>query len=179
MSNILIKDMAMPKACDGCILCFLSSDGRNFFCTRQIGKRFDMSLSNQRQEGCPLVEIPEKHGRIVDLDKVLGWLINEDGSLSITTCAEIDNALKNVPVILEASETSKEQKICGNCKWCHEGHYEEEGANPPYIKRSCLNKYGLTNCFEVYPDDFCSKWEGKLCNKYKGTEYGEQCKKDV
>ena len=49
------------------------------------------------------IEIPNKHGRIVDLDKVLDWLINEDCHLSMATSAKIDNALKNAPVILEAN----------------------------------------------------------------------------
>lgn len=49
------------------------------------------------------IDIPYKHGRIVDLDKVLDWLINEDCHFSMVMSAKIDNALKNAPVILEAS----------------------------------------------------------------------------
>lgn len=50
------------------------------------------------------------------------------------------------------------EKCCGNCKWCHEGHYEEEGEQP-YIKRKCTNKYGLTPNYSVYEHDYCSRWE--------------------
>ena len=101
--DILIKNMRMPKDCSHCDMCFLSSDNVNFFCTRQLGKRFHLSLIEQRQEDCPLVELSDSHGRIVDLDKVLNWLINEDGRFSMAMSAKIDNALKNAPIILEAS----------------------------------------------------------------------------
>ena len=49
---------------------------------------------------------------------------------------------------------------CGNCKHCHEGHYEDPG-EPPYIKRKCMNKYGLTKNYSVQENDFCSRWEKK------------------
>ena len=49
------------------------------------------------------INLPNEHGRIVDLDKVLNWLINEDGRFSMAMSAKIDNALKNAPVILEAN----------------------------------------------------------------------------
>lgn len=104
MSDLLIKNMKMPIACASCDLCVLSSDKQNFFCKRQIGKRFHWSLAVIRQEGFPLVELPDNHGRIVDLDKVLNWLINEDGRFSMAMSAKIDNALKNAPVILEETE---------------------------------------------------------------------------
>lgn len=92
MSDILIKNMEMPKACEGCPLCFLSSDGRNFFCTRQIGKRFDLSLSSQRQENCPLIPVPE-HGDLVQLDDALDCFSEDD--------VVARKALRKIPVVLE------------------------------------------------------------------------------
>ena len=67
------------------------------------------------------IDLPVEHGRIVDLDKVLNWLINEDGRFSMAMSAKIDNALKNAPVILEASATTSSrnrtcpyyQGVCG------------------------------------------------------------------
>ena len=50
------------------------------------------------------------------------------------------------------------EKCCGNCRWCQERHYEEEGEQP-YIKRKCTNKYGLTPNYSVYEYDYCSRWE--------------------
>lgn len=44
-----------------------------------------------------------KHGRIVDLDKVLDWLINEKRVFSMAMSAKFVNALSDAPVILEAN----------------------------------------------------------------------------
>lgn len=96
--DILIKNMEMPKSCEGCPLCFLSSDGRNFFCTRQIGKRFDLSLSDQRQEDCPLVPIPE-HGDLIDKDFLLKYAIRlerKDGCDLVPI-----SSIEAFPVVLE------------------------------------------------------------------------------
>ena len=49
------------------------------------------------------IELPDKHGRIVDLDKILNWLTNEERRFSMAMCAKIDNALKDAPVIVEAN----------------------------------------------------------------------------
>lgn len=57
----------------------------------------------KRMEGCPLVELPP-HGRIVDLDKVLDWLINEKRVFSMAMSAKLVNELSDAPLILEASK---------------------------------------------------------------------------
>lgn len=54
----------------------------------------------------------------------------------------------------------EKSKVCENCKWCYEAHYEEEGEEP-YIKRKCINKYGLTKDYGVHKNDFCCRWEMK------------------
>lgn len=107
--DILIKNMEMPKGCEGCPLCFLSSDGRNFFCTRQIGKRFDLSLAEQRQEDCPLIPVPE-HGDLIDRDKEIDeW---EQTRRVLSECEQkhtfeyrkacvVINALSQAEVVLE------------------------------------------------------------------------------
>lgn len=57
MSDLLIKGMKMPKDC-GC--CPLAVGGRfTFTCMRMIGKEFSYELAEQRQEDCPLVEVPD------------------------------------------------------------------------------------------------------------------------
>ena len=58
--------------------------------------------SEKRYGTCPLVEIPEKHGRIVDLDRVLDWLVNEKRFFSMGMSANVAKALADAPVILKA-----------------------------------------------------------------------------
>jgi len=104
--DILIPNMEMPKACEGCPLCFLSSDGRNFFCTRQIGKRFDLSLAEQRQEDCPLIPVPE-HGDLIDRDALkenAKWIQRNDTGFFIDSMSygeALSRAVDNAEVVLE------------------------------------------------------------------------------
>lgn len=44
------------------------------------------------------------HGRIVDLDKVIDWLVNEKRCFSMARSAKLVNALSDAPILLEASE---------------------------------------------------------------------------
>lgn len=63
----------------------------------------------------------EPHGRIVDLDKVLNWLINDKRAFSIAMSAKIVKAISDAPVILKASATTPSknhycpyyQGVCG------------------------------------------------------------------
>ena len=54
---IAIKDREMPKNCAGC-----------FLRVGQCSKRIYME---NRPSDCPLIEVPEPHGRLGDLDKLL------------------------------------------------------------------------------------------------------------
>lgn len=97
----LVYKGEMPSCCAVCCDCNSAEDGN--FCNR-TGNRLRNDWQLYRPLNCPIIgELPDKHGRIVDLDKVLNWLINEDRRFSMAMSAKIDNALKNAPVILEAN----------------------------------------------------------------------------
>ena len=49
------------------------------------------------------ISIPEHHGRIVDLDRVLDWLANDKRCFSMAMTSKIEKALFDAPVILEAN----------------------------------------------------------------------------
>ena len=53
------------------------------------------------------INIPDKHGRIVDLDKTLHWLANKKRAFSIGMTAKIINALKDVPVLVKDKRFTK------------------------------------------------------------------------
>lgn len=61
-------------------------------------------LVDSTNDGCPYIELPDTHGRIVDLDKVLDWLINDKRCFSMAMSAKVDKALSDAPVILEATK---------------------------------------------------------------------------
>ena len=104
--DILIKNMEMPNECyktgtKHCP-CFYTCDGiKHYLDNLTFAEHEDIYTG--RLVGCPLVELPDNHGRIVDLDKVLDWLINEKRVFSMAMSAKLVNALSDAPVILEAS----------------------------------------------------------------------------
>ena len=101
MSDIVIRNMKMPKSCRNCPLCIVEKTGLNFFCARQLGKRFSIELLDQRQEGCPLVELPQ-HGDLIDRSELPTTSIT-DYAFEGHTVVEYGD-VQNAPTILEASE---------------------------------------------------------------------------
>ena len=70
--SVLVMDMEMPNSCDGCRLraialarCQITMKSTSHFPT---GKPMDQT---KRPKWCPLVGIPEKHGRLIDADKLI------------------------------------------------------------------------------------------------------------
>ena len=90
----------MPTFCER-----LTEDGNNmeycrFACVCESHNISTMAIPSD----CYILgEISDNHGRIVDLDKVLDWLINEKRVFSMAMSAKLVNALSDAPVILEAS----------------------------------------------------------------------------
>lgn len=83
MADILIRGMEMPKSCGTCKAHFLS--GNDYVCCcltdrtpKSVAKfhnsKIDLDARKksietvQRPEWCPLVELPEGHGRLIDAD---------------------------------------------------------------------------------------------------------------
>lgn len=72
--SVLIKGMKMPE---DCFSCPLKEEG---FCN--ITNAYAAEI-NERNSDCPLVELPEHHGDLVDVNKIL-WddHYDSDGNLS-------------------------------------------------------------------------------------------------
>ena len=77
--SILIKGMDVPH---DCLDCYVAQ-----FCKEYQDEE------NERPYGCPLVEIPEPHGRLIDAD-VFEEMLNRTGGVK----------LKNVPTVIESEE---------------------------------------------------------------------------
>ena len=66
--SIIVKGMEMPKKCGECPI--VKFDGHSYIC-RSLGYSHKASVGfSIRMTGCPLVELPEKHGRLFDSDEV-------------------------------------------------------------------------------------------------------------
>lgn len=66
--SVLVKDMKMPEKCGSCDLFHAESP---MHCTVVKGhKTVGAPYGMPRPEWCPLVELPETHGRLVDVDEL-------------------------------------------------------------------------------------------------------------
>ena len=95
--SVIIKGMEMPKACG---LCPFDDCG---YCTR--AKRYSGgSATHRRASFCPLAELPEKHGRLVDADALIAkygdWYTEEGTEEGFI--GTIEALLKDAPTVIEA-----------------------------------------------------------------------------
>ena len=111
--SILVKGMEMPKRCLDCPM----YDCYNYNCQMYafgIPARYNRD-GNTRPEWCELVELPEKHGRLIDADTIMEqWGLdkatkyrNETAeqqhfSYSTMMMYEIADILDDAPVVIEA-----------------------------------------------------------------------------
>ena len=111
--SILIKGLIMPSCCDGCTF----SDWSNLHQTASC-KLHDYDpcfadhsreYTDKRADFCPLVEIPEPHGRLIDGDAYCENLLEEAHKvwrlLKPETIERINRTvddLKKYPAIIEA-----------------------------------------------------------------------------
>lgn len=112
--SVLVKNMKMPNACAEChlnhdkMLC--SVTGTQWWSDRFILLDFDEY--NERLPDCPLLELPEKHGRLIDGDALVTEMTNgiragnlEDGYEKYQNINNMDDCVecvKYADVVIEA-----------------------------------------------------------------------------
>lgn len=78
--SILIKGMKKPKKCCAtidreCVMCQFVNGDDECVALLQIGKRVPGTWEDQYAQ-CPLVELPESHGRLIDADELIDDMVN-------------------------------------------------------------------------------------------------------
>lgn len=63
--GIYVKYMEMPE---GCVTCYLKHDCCDF--KQQISSGNIIKYIDKRLDTCPLIEVTEPHGRLIDADKL-------------------------------------------------------------------------------------------------------------
>lgn len=84
--------------------------------------------------------------RLIDADKVSAAIEKLLFNASNLDAVCYDLGISDALSVIEDAETVDAVQVvrCRDCKYCHDGHYENEGEEP-YIKRRCTNKYALGN----------------------------------
>lgn len=69
--SVLIKGMKMPKSCSKCPFCGLAGIHMERLSCMFTGESEVRELIDDRLPGCPVVALPEKHGRLIDADTLI------------------------------------------------------------------------------------------------------------
>ena len=111
--SILVKGMKMPKDCPQCLLSSWSPITNEFLgCFAVPGKRYAMldkeyAKSSERPDWCPLVELSEKHGRLIEekeIRTVMNWLLTQPHR---PTWNDLYHAIQEMEAIIEAEREEK------------------------------------------------------------------------
>lgn len=71
--GVYVKDATAPKNCTGCIAVhyYMSMVGDAGMLCEVTGLSMDDYYSDGRPDWCPLIEVPEPHGRLIDADALV------------------------------------------------------------------------------------------------------------
>lgn len=106
--SVIVKGMEMPKNCQECGLYIEGA------CYAKGYRDYRSIMDTAKPDDCPLVELPEKHGRLVDADKLADLLSKEKekvvGEGNLFLCFAVGFAwgfIAKEPTVVEAegSET--------------------------------------------------------------------------
>lgn len=110
--SIIIKGEPMPEACAFCP-CFRddSIDGVHAYQCKATfityGKEDDW-IWNTRPNWCPLVELPETHGRLIDADELFdkmrcsNWGVSFYHDGTFLDISEFSDIIRNIETVIEA-----------------------------------------------------------------------------
>lgn len=100
--SIIIKGLDMPNTCGQCNLRAFD-EWEDEYCTVLCS---DIEDHTKRLDSCPLVEIPNPHGKIIDggnIDYDEFWY-REGQGFTIAVCQGAQRIIEEQPTILEAEE---------------------------------------------------------------------------
>ena len=103
--GVYIKGMEMPRTCYDCKL--RRRNGLELICPvlERSYKIADTQILFVREKDCPLIEVPEPHGRLGDLDALPWYLANT--SVKYATYEDWEmlcDAIAAAPTVIPASE---------------------------------------------------------------------------
>lgn len=100
--SILIKGREMPECCDECVFMEIQDNG--------FGNDYICSISKEDVDGvcdCPLIEIPDGHGRLIDADALIN-LVNRcifPSDMATTLAVSMTvNWVKEAPTVLPSDK---------------------------------------------------------------------------
>ena len=105
--SVLIKNMTMPECCAMCPMCHRNSDWRRKPRLACYALSVWCIEDEDRLEKCPLVALPEKHGRLIDANYLMEHLYTCETNGRPMHIMELDERLAcidEVPTVIEAED---------------------------------------------------------------------------
>lgn len=106
--SYIVKSRDFPKSCNECDEPHLCCDF--YYCGvghQKDGRHLDVDehyLNKTKHPDCPLLELPKKHGRLIDADRLLK-VLSKNSIISKITYANgdsIEDIIRKAPTIIEA-----------------------------------------------------------------------------
>ena len=95
--SVLVKGMEMPKNCMSCPFPSVGVDWYYCYCPGVDGKAYDFAQAETVPDDCPLIALPDKHGRLVDADEM-----NFSSMLDSIDQDIAEETVMYAPIIVEA-----------------------------------------------------------------------------
>ena len=100
--SVLIKGMGMPEGCSECRM--QTDEG---FCSA-MPKEFCGYTDEDRPDWCPLVEVPEKHGRLIEAPDISEYEVFDEDTgtreISLLGLMECHRMVEDAPTVIEAED---------------------------------------------------------------------------
>lgn len=105
--SVLIEGMEMPRTCYDCK--FRKRNGLELICPvlERSYKIADTQVLFFREKGCPLIEVPEPHGRLIDADALNYTMLYKENWMrgtGVEAPAVWRKDIDAAPTIIPASE---------------------------------------------------------------------------
>ena len=92
--SVIVRGMEMPKHCIVCVLINAEDD-----CMAQEWQEWE--TWEEMRKGCPLVELPKKHGRLIDGDELKTAFPACDNSKPVTVAC-VRATINHMPTVIGA-----------------------------------------------------------------------------
>ena len=103
--SVCVKGMYLPP---NCYFCPMTNDGFYLCKANNPYKQLEDDCEERRPNWCPLIEVPEPHGRLIDADAVIDLVMqycpDDDGlcSKAGADLRELLDEIENLPTIIPA-----------------------------------------------------------------------------
>ena len=99
--SVVIKGFDMPYCCELCNLSTYTDKKCDILYCYATGHEIEQP-TNKRDSNCPLIELPKRHGRLIDADVVyanIDNLLSGDGSKWLA-----ERAVHDAPTVIKAED---------------------------------------------------------------------------